>query len=634
MPRNVLLIEPNYKNKYPPMGLMKISTYYKRQGDNVRFFKGDLKDLIATLLCEDLIKILKAIKPKIQWVKYIPQLHEYIRFGKSANILNTNDFSNNDVKDNIEFFRDKFKTRKYFDDPRFDVVCITTLFTFHWKITIETINFAKKLCKNSSSVFVGGIAATIVPDYIEAETGIRPISGVLNKPGILDKKNKIIVDKLPLDYSILDEIDYKYPVADSYFTYTTRGCINSCNFCAVPILEPKYQEYISLRRQLNHTKKHFGEQRNMLLLDNNVFASKRFNKIIDEIKKSGFERDATYLAPNPYTIAIQNLRKGFNDRAYIKTCVEIFDKLLQILKNPKACKDVSIYHETYNRIFDAKCDQLHTATKQAILKMNTFIVPIYNKYAYKPKARQRYVDFNQGLDARLITKRKVNKLAEVNIRPLRIAFDYWKMKGEYETAIRLAAQAGITNMSNYMLYNFNDKPIELYNRMALTIKLCEELDISIYSFPMKYHPVMDPSYFKNREFIGKYWCRKYIRAVQAVLTSTHGKIGRGKHFFEAAFGRNENEFQEILIMPEALIIKRFEHDESMRKRYPEKCKKSHEYYLKTTDEWREKFNMLDKEKKQVALDIIYKNKFSINDISCKDKAIKKVLMYYQIPRDE
>ena len=29
MNRKVLLVEPNYKNKYPPMGLMKLATYYR-----------------------------------------------------------------------------------------------------------------------------------------------------------------------------------------------------------------------------------------------------------------------------------------------------------------------------------------------------------------------------------------------------------------------------------------------------------------------------------------------------------------------------------------------------------------------------------------------------------------------------
>ena len=54
MNRRVLLVEPNYKNKYPPQNLMKLATYFRQVcKDDVRFYKGDLKDFAAQLLLEE-----------------------------------------------------------------------------------------------------------------------------------------------------------------------------------------------------------------------------------------------------------------------------------------------------------------------------------------------------------------------------------------------------------------------------------------------------------------------------------------------------------------------------------------------------------------------------------------------------
>jgi hypothetical protein len=45
--KKVLLIEPDYANKFPPIGLMKISTYYKNRGGwDVTFYKGNLRTLV------------------------------------------------------------------------------------------------------------------------------------------------------------------------------------------------------------------------------------------------------------------------------------------------------------------------------------------------------------------------------------------------------------------------------------------------------------------------------------------------------------------------------------------------------------------------------------------------------------
>lgn len=638
MPREVLLIEPNYKNKYPPMGLMKISTYYKQRGDNVRFFKGDLKQFAASLLCEELIRLLFGISPEMRWRRFIPMLTAYIRSGKTADIpeeaIRNSGSAAEDADmliDLIREYRTKFKKKDFFTNPRFDIVGITTLFTFEWAITIDTINFAKQLCKDKKNVLVGGIASSIIPKEITKETGIVPIEGILDRSGMLDSDSEVIVDTLPLDYSILNEIDYKYPTSDAYFGYMTRGCPNRCKFCAVPKLEPKYQDYIQLRHQLEVTQERFGEKRNLMLLDNNVLASECYAQIIDEIAACGFAKGATYTPSNDYDIAYKNLVNGVNDRGYIRMIVELYDMLLNKCNNHNICKDVTIRDELYKRIMEAECDQVYTATKTAIQDLHEFIVPLYKKYAYRPIARQRIIDFNQGIDARKITPENMRKLAEINIRPVRIAFDSWKDHPIYERAVRTAVAAGLTDLSNYMLYNYEEEPVDLYRRMKLTVDLCEELHATIFSFPMKYHPIDDPEWFRNRDFIGKKWSKKFIRAVQAVLTATHGKIGRGKQFFEAAFGSDEVEFHEIMMMPEALIIRRFEHDQTKREQF-NKVADYVDACDNITGEWRTAINALNDSQRAILYPIVFKNKFSDEDIAVNDPDVYQVLRYYQIQR--
>ena len=628
MNRKVLLIEPNYKNKYPPMGLMKIATYYRQHGDDVRFYKGDMKLLAVELICEDLINHLEILYPDTFWKDYYPILFDFIKLGKYS-ILDANEiFSDEDIREAVKEYRNKYRNKEYFTNPKFDKVGITTLFTFGWKITIETINFAKQLCKNINDVMVGGIMSSMLPDEVYKVTGIHPHVGLLNQPGDIDEGDPTIIDELPLDYSILEEIDYKYPANNAYFAYMTRGCINKCKFCAVPKLEPVYCDFISLKKRMDVTDERFGKQKDLLLLDNNVLASKSYNRIIDEIKECGFQKGATYTAPNEYEIMIKNLQDSFNDRAYTRKAVKIYKDIMERLD------DETVKKEFYIKLEQHHCLYMYTATKENILDLDEYVRPLYNETHKKPSQRKRIVDFNQGIDSRLITDENMKKLSEINISPLRIAFDHWSLRKIYERSIRIAVNNGIKSLSNYLLYNFEDKPEELYYRLKMNVDLCEELDASIYSFPMKYHPINDKEFFSNRDYIGKHWNRKFIRAVQAVLNSTKGKIGKGKEFFEEAFGRDVDEFYKILWMPETFIIYRRIYDEELRLRLAERYTKKTSQDCNLTNEWWDKFQSLSPEKMETAKSIIALNKFNDGEFECTDKEILDVLSYYQIMRKD
>ena len=375
-PKRVLLIEPAYKAKYPPLGLMKISTYHKQQGDEVKFWKGMNKEL---------------------------------------------------------------------KDQKWDAIYITTMFTFQWNITINTIKFYQRNKANESNIQVGGILGSLLQDDVRRETGITPHFGLWEE-----------VDRLAPDYKLFDGI-YDYYTNDASIGYMTKGCIWHCPYCAVPKLEPEYVHFIPLEKQIDPDKK------DLILLYNNVLASSKFRKIIEEIGKYGFYKGAKF------------------------------------------------------------------------------------------KGRFRYIDFNQGVDAKLLTEEKMALLSEIAIKPLRIAFDHIELKRLYIEKIRLAHKYGIKHLSNFILFNYNDTPEDFYERLRINIELNEELGLNIFSFPMRFIP-LDA---KDRKHVNNpHWTKQQLRGIQCILHATHGVVGPKRPFFERAFGKDVNEFKYIIEQPEEHIFHR------------------------------------------------------------------------------
>ena len=623
--KKVLLIEPNYSNKYPPIGLMKLSTYYKNLGGwEVTFFKGDLKMFVIERIADRCIEEFNYIDSTIDWFLKRDEFIEYIKTRKKE-VIERLAIERSDMElillAKLDDWKNYYWKGTWKDNPEWDRVGVTTLFTFYWDITVETINFAKLLVKKKKDLMVGGVLASIQPKELEEATGIKPWVGILGKPGVLDKGDTQIIDNLPLDYSILDEIEYKYPMSNAFYGYMTRGCIRHCAFCAVPTLEDKYIPYIPLKDRLDAVREVYGDQKDLLLMDNNVLASENLKDIIDDIVASGFGKGAKFVQPDMLEISIRNLQNGVNDRAYIRKSQALIAEFYQKLKPMKGDES----YEVYKVMARYHINKLATTKKENLIAAYEEIKDIYKRHQH-PVPRARYVDFNQGVDARLFTEEIVELLSRIAIRPLRIAFDDIKTFPSYNKAIRMSAAAGLKDFSNYLLYNFVDKPLDLYQRLRINVELCDELNVNIYSFPMKYHPIRkgkddaeDLSH--NRDYIGKHWNRKYIRAIQAILNSTKGKVGKGITFFLEAFGNDETEYMELLEMPETFILYRFF------------FKWLDEQGSMGTDHWRQCWshcmNTLAEDEKQLVLDIIHTNTFYKEELEAVTSAdALKLLNFY------
>ncbi len=169
-------------------------------------------------------------------------------------------------------------------------------------------------------------------------------------------------------------------------------------------------------------------------------------------------------------------------------------------------------------------------------------------------ASARRVDFNQGVDARILAKDPMymRELSSICLSPLRIAFDHLGLKDPYEKSVRFAHEFGLNDLSNYMLYNFHDSPADLYERMHLNVRLNEELGIRIYSFPMRFQPTALP----DRSHVGPKWNRYFLRSFQLVLQATHGVVSGEPKFYRAAFGATQDQFEDILSLPHHMIFNR------------------------------------------------------------------------------
>ncbi len=529
----ILLVEPDYKNKFPPIGLMKIASYHRGKKDYVEFYKG--KAPYTTII-------------------------------------------------------------------NFDRVYITTLFTFYYDLTVDTVqHYLNHMHKDN--VYIGGISATLLAEKYKKDLKIdNVITGQLINSSLIGYQDAVNIDELPLDYDILDDIHYKYPVGDNIFIYTTRGCLRGCKFCAVSKLEPKFEDTNHIVNQIEVIRKKYGDKRNVFIMDNNVLYSRELKKVIQDLNSVGYLSNAlNYIEPNYFAIMLEKIkrRKEHNNK-YDRQIEELMEYLNRFQKRIKSEKLV----RQYTRILKHINNEANKI--EAFNEVKKEIVEILEKYRFKQRL-QRYVDFNQGLDARLLTKEKMRIMSNIAIKPFRLAYDGIKYKKAYKRAFNNAYSHGVKYFSNYMLYNYKDSPYDLWKRLFNTIVLYQNKPgLQGFSFPMKYSPID----MTNREYIGKRWNKKYLSAINVILNVTKGVVAKEKDFFYEAFGSNKKEYIEILTMPNQFIKNRMQFKKSG--------------HIKT---WKRKYNNLNKSEKNVLLKYLC----GLLDVSkIKNKRVISIIEFYSI----
>jgi hypothetical protein len=362
--KNILLVEPAYNNPYPPLGLLKISTWHKRKGDRVQL----IKDTLHNELIED--------------------------------------------------FLDKEKCYKKLE-RQYDIIYITSLFTYQAYYVIDSIRYFKNKFANAR-IRVGGIMATLMPEYIKQKTGIRPHIGLLRG-----------AENCPPDYSLDPRLPYS-------LSFTTRGCPRNCSFCAVKKHEPKFTVKENWPQDIDVTK------RKIIFWDNNWLASPNFEK---DVKK-----------------LIKFRKAGVTD-----------------------------------------------------------------------------IDFNQGLDCRLLSEDKVKLLSQIKIKPLRLAFDNCSEEGYIQEGIRLAQKHGFKDIRVYVLYNCqddNDTPEYFYYRI-------DEINrLGALSYPMRFRSLTSA----NGQHVSKNWDTKLLRALKLTLMFYYSKgmIRRSREALRKIYGNDEKQFKRKL----------------------------------------------------------------------------------------
>ena len=116
------------------------------------------------------------------------------------------------------------------------------------------------------------------------------------------------------------------------------------------------------------------------------------------------------------------------------------------------------------------------------------------------------IDFNQGLDARLMTEEAATYISKMKIPSVRLAYDKANERDYVERAIKILYDKGVNKRKIlvYSLFNFTESPNEYLDRILDILKW------GATCYPMRYQP---PYSLKKDAYVSPKWTKEKLNMV-------------------------------------------------------------------------------------------------------------------------
>jgi hypothetical protein len=123
------------------------------------------------------------------------------------------------------------------------------------------------------------------------------------------------------------------------------------------------------------------------------------------------------------------------------------------------------------------------------------------------------IDFNQGLDARLVTEEAADEIVRLNVPVIRFAYDFPGMRKGMQRAITHLKAVGLGrhrlgHICCYVLYNHRDTPDDLFERVR------DLLAWGIAAYPMRYQPLSGDQALEKDTYVSPNWTFEQLNMVQ------------------------------------------------------------------------------------------------------------------------